>query len=411
MHEAGCRPAWGLTLLLASVLFAPFVAAESAVTIDFVTALEETDLGIESLAFDGHGSILAVGADGYIGWIDSTTPTTNQRLESNRTETLNAVSFHPAGNALMVGDSGVILRYIGLNRTVEPAGGTTAVERSRLTAVAWNTAGSWAYIGGESGWIWRYRGGEDGSAEMHRLDGLRDSDVTAISCHAETPLCVVVTEADGIGIIDRDHNLSWIGGSGTIWSDVACTAKSLPRCVAVGNGRQLALISLQEAAPAESDAGMARYTDVAGEFRSICGQDETRILVATTPFSLIEYDVYQDTLYPWLNQSDAVTAGPVVAGSTIVCTWAEDADTGHILTARGDIVQFHPPAAEDGLTSNLLYIVVSVVIIICVPGVILGLTYMNSTRMQSAYLGWRRKRREKTRGSVDDPSASRRKRG
>jgi hypothetical protein len=147
---------------------------------------------------------------------------------------------------------------------------------------------------------------------------------------------------------------------------------------------------------------MNRYTDVAGEFRKVCRQDEERIMVATTPFSLIEYDLYKDSLYPWLNQSDAVTAGPVVAGSSIVCTWAEERDTGFILTSRGDIVHFHPPVEEGGITTSLVYIAVALVVIVCVPGVILGLIYMNSETMQRAYLERRNKKLEKKREDFEE---------
>jgi hypothetical protein len=402
MRADGSRTVAGLVLLLVGILLLPTVRAESAVTIDFVTALEETDIGIEALAFDDAASILVVGADGYIAWIDSTTPTDNNRVESNISETLRSIAFHPGGNALIGGDSGVLLRYVASNKTVEPAGGTTMVEVTSIRAIAWNKAASWAYIGGEGGWIWRYQAGENGSSEMHLLSNLRDSDIIAISCHAQTPLCAIATKSDGIGIIDRDHNISWVGASGTAWTDVACTAKIIPRCVALGEGRQLALISLQESAPEASDVGMNRYTDVAGEFRKVCRQDEERIMVATTPFSLIEYDLYKDSLYPWLNQSDAVTAGPVVAGSSIVCTWAEERDTGFILTSRGDIVHFHPPVEEGGITTSLVYIAVALVVIVCVPGVILGLIYMNSETMQRAYLERRKKKLEKKREDFEE---------
>jgi hypothetical protein len=402
MHAAGSRTVAALVLLLLGILLLPTIRAESAVTIDFLTALEETDIGIEALAFDDVDSILVVGADGYIAWIDSTTPTNNQRLESNLSETLRSIAFHSGGNALIGGDSGILLRYVASNKTVEPAGGTTMVEVTSIRAITWNKASSWAYIGGEGGWIWRYQAGENGTSEMHLLNNLRTSDIIAISCHAETPLCAIATKSDGIGIIDRNHNISWVGASGTAWTDVACTAKIIPRCVAIGEGRQLALISLQESAPEASDIGMNRYTEVAGEFRKVCRQDEERIMVATTPFSLMEYDLYQDSLYPWLNQSDAVTAGPVVAGSSIVCTWGEDKDTGFILTSRGDIVHFHPPAADGGITTSLVYIAVSVVVIICVPGVILGLIYMNSETMQKAYLQRRNKKREKRREEYEE---------
>ena len=408
MRDSRQRTAALLITLLSSMLAFPSVAAESAVTIDSVTSLGDADLGISALEDDGSGALLVVGADGYSVLVDSTKPTTQVVLETNRTEDLRDLSFHHGGNALIIGSGGVILRYVASDRFIEPAGGTSAVERTDLTAVEWNAAGSWAYIGGVGGWIWRYRADGDGGGEMHLLDGLRESDVTSIACHGRTSLCSVSTKADGVAVIDRDHELHWVGGSGTIWSDVECPTNDLDRCLATGAGRQMGLILLDEDDPAETGFSAMSYSEVSGEFTDVCIHEGNRVLIAATPFALIEYDIQSDALYPWLNHSDAAAANGTVVGSPIVCSWAEGRDTGFALTSRGDIVHFHPPEQIDPFLASPVTWLIALVIIVCVPGVILGLLYMNSPKMQSMYLAWRRRRRRAVEQVDSGPAARRR---
>ena len=64
------------------------------------------------------------------------------------------------------------------------------------------------------------RAAADGGAEVHLIAGRGSSDITAIDCHTAHMLCVVTSIVDGIGVIDRDHEIHWIGGTGYPWQDV-----------------------------------------------------------------------------------------------------------------------------------------------------------------------------------------------
>ncbi len=335
-----------LSALVVAVMLLPHAHADSAVELDSVIRLEPVDLGIEGAAVDPAGeNVIVYGAESYIELLDASNPLVRIELVWNGEDDLHAGDFHPGGQtALIVGDSGEVLRYARSDYSVTDAGGDIEFGNVDLHSVAWNPGGSWAYVGGSDGWLWRMRAAADGGAEVHLLEGRGSSDITAIDCHGTQKLCVVASLVDGIGVIDRDHGLHWIGGTGYPWQDVFCPPVEEGRCVAVSDDRNIGTIVLNSQIPWWSDLIIQQVTEVEGTFTGISGQDGDRSIISIAPFSLIEHDISANGTFPWLENVDVEEFDAGIAGHRVVTSWATDRDSGWILTDKGTLIQYHPPS-------------------------------------------------------------------
>jgi len=356
-----------LALAFAMLMMAPVVSAGSAVGLYEKINLSEQDLGLNGAAVDPLGEwAIVFGADSYLELVRASNPEDRVELLWNGGEDLTYGDFHPGGQtALIVGSDGQVLRYAREDHSVTDAGGDLEFEQIRLTAVAWNTGGSWAYVGGSDGWLWRMRAAADGGAEVHPIQGRGASDITGMDCHPSMMVCVVTSLMDGIGVIDRDHTLYWVGGTGYPWSDVICPSTETADCVAVSSDRNIASVTLHEDVASASEVSLVQVTGVDGYLTGISHQSGDRSLISVTPFSLIEHDLSENASFPWLENADAVEYDADVSGSRIVATWSTDRDSGWILTDRGALVQYHPPY------SNTIGGVLEVWILIAIPAVTL----------------------------------------
>jgi len=380
-----------LVLVLISVSLNP-VAAESAVRIDEVIQLTDQTVYLNALDSD-ESNVLAVGDDGVVLLIPPEQPSGTETLAPITDEDLLAVDFHPAGNALIVGKSGEIIRFDYQDQRLSNVSGTGAVELSTLTAVSWNTNGAWAYIASDSGLIWRFRSLAEGN-EIVPIENTRSSSVKAIDCHSIIRLCVVATESDGIALIDADHQMTWIGGSSVIWTDVECAFGSNPECVAVGSNQNLATVHLDDSIDGSSTMDAVVLTEAGGEFTHICAHSADRLMVAMVPFGLIEHDVTKEDSFPWLDHSDIASTEDEIATRQVTCSWGTGTDDGWVLNDRGRVARFVPDNEIDNpLVSSIVGYALTVVIVISVPGIIIGLIFMNSPSLQATYNRWRRRRK------------------
>ena len=73
----------------------------------------------------------------------------------------------------------------------------------------------------------------------------------------------------------------------------------------------------------------------------------------------------------------------VIAGRQISYIWESDFNSGFVLTTNGNVIAFEPYQIkiENTMLTNIILIAVSV----SVPGVIIGLIYMNSPFLQRKY--------------------------
>ena len=367
------------------------VQGESVVKSDTVVSISEEPVFLNALDSNGQES-LAIGDEGIVFLIPNKNPENSLKLDSITDQDLNAVDFHPAGNAFIVGDMGRVLRYDYQDQRLSNVSGTGLVEISTLTAVAWNTNGGWAYIAADSGRIWRFRSLADGG-EMYALETTRESSVTAIDCHPVVRLCVVATESDGIAIIDDEHEVTWLGGGAAIWNDIECSQGNIPVCVAIGSNRNIGTIYLDDSTQGVSNLDAVILSDLSGEFTKICGHSENRMMIVTTPYGLIDHRPDSQESFPWYDHVDAANQQLEIATRPIVCSWSTSLAEGWILNSRGDAINFVPIEIDDPLLTSLAGYTLAVVVVVSVPGIVLGLIFMNSPKMQASYNRWRRKRK------------------
>ena len=68
-------------------------------------------------------------------------------------------------------------------------------------------------------------------------DGLETEDIVDLECHRSANVCVVTTSQDGLAVIGRSHDVTWLTGtSSTTWSTVTCADPTLNECTAFGLG-------------------------------------------------------------------------------------------------------------------------------------------------------------------------------
>jgi len=348
------------------LLFAPLTMAQSTVTMDSVVILSEVDLGIEGATISpDEKTIIAHGAESTIFVIDSENPLNNSLVDWQGNYSLLDASFHPGGKtALLVGGEGVVLRLKTSNYSIENAGGASTFGNTELKAVSWNGDGSWAYIGGEGGWIWRFRGLDGGGVEAIPLENRGESDINAISCLRGSNVCIVSSSVDGIGIIDQDHELFWIGGYGNPWIDVTCPSIISMECVVISSDLTIARIGMNIEDVSKMmiyDNDIVQLQGFEGTMTGMDIQSDGKSLISLVPFGLIEHDLTESRSFHWLDNNDAVDFNTAISGERIVSTWSTGSFEGWIITNRGTIVSF--TSADQRERGTLLEIWIGIIIL------------------------------------------------
>ena len=365
--------------VMVMMLASQSVLATSAVELGERISLSDEALRLHGVAVDsGESTALVYGLDGYVRVLDANDPNQQVEMVWDGSNELHDADFHPGSQtALIVGDNGVVLRYAKQDQSLERAASDVSLDYAMMTSVAWNTAGSWAYIGTDEGQIWRMRAAEDGGAELHALSASGTSEINAMDCHDTIMMCVVISSGSGIGIIERDHTFTWVGGTGYYWTGVECPSGETPYCVAVANNQIIAHIELNPEDISASIPSISRLQNLDLYFVGIAAQGGDRTLIVTAPTGLIEHDISLNGSYPWLEHSAIGDLN--LSGDNIVGTWATGTDSGWIVTERGNLFQYAPaPSGSSGL--------LSLWIVIAIPAatglVVLSLVYSASTKMQ-----------------------------
>ena len=379
----GVRVTVLIVVMMMTVLLSPIVSAESAVELDAIIILDNGDLGIQGIAENPEGSrILIYGMDGYAEIIFAQRPEIHIPLSATDNQTMRGADWHPGGGtAFLVGDEGMILRYASDDYSLTQAGEQLNFGQTQLNTVSWNTAGSWAYVGGDDGWLWRIRAQGDGGLETHLIEGRGEGDITGIDCHNELMLCVISSSIDGIGIIDRDHVLTWIGGNFYPWTSVICPTSYVHYCTSVSSDQQIGMIRLHSEGALQSELSVSDIKGVNGKFTQLSHQEEARSLIIVAPFSLLEHNIDTNSTYPWLDNEDAVNFDATISGERIIGTWNTGKDSGWIITSRGTMIEFHS-TEESGGIGLVLGGIVGFLIPLTIFMLILTLVYTASPKMQ-----------------------------
>ena len=393
---------FGLVTLLFAASMLPTVTAESAVELDDPIWLAESDLGLEAIAQGGENAqkVLVAGAEGYARLLDGSDPTVQVELATPTDHTIRAIDWHPRGKtALLVGDNGLMLRYVAEDHSVTTVTGSAQLNGVGIAAVAWNAAGSVAYVGGENGWIWAYHEGQDGQGVFELITEEAGSDITDIACQEEAQLCAVTTESDGIALIDSNtnHTMYWgEWGEERRWLGVSCAEPVFNRCAAIGEGRAIGSLGLSLQRPEDSTLFTQIIPNLGGEFTHIHKRAPGETIISMAPFQLTAWDMSNGEAYEWVEYSDVSNASDGLAGERLVGSWGttDNPNIGFVVTSYGAIIGFHPPVETSVWTDSLISYILAVVVLVAVPGVVFGLIFMNSEKLQRKYFERRNAKRE-----------------
>ena len=338
------REKWLVTFFSFLLFHAPIVIGESIVDLGRVVSLHDSDVGLENaVSSNNRGVVLAFGVGSTIYKINSTVPENFEEIFWNGSDDLLDADFHPSDeSALIVGKNGVVLRFSSSGNNVTDAGGRIFFGQTELNAISWNGDGSWSYIGGQDGWIWRARGTENGGLDVIPIEDRMISDVTGIDCIRERNMCVISTKSDGIGIIDDNHKITWIGGNGYPWKEVICPENSDTTCVAISDDKNIATVNIDIFKVEDSKMEIVQLLELEGLFTDIFHYEDSKSLISLVPFSVIEHDLNEERSYPWLNNSDVTEFSTEISNELIIYSWSNGRDNGWIITSSGNIIQFTP---------------------------------------------------------------------
>ena len=84
---------------------------------------------------------------------------------------------------------------------------------------------------------------------------------------------------------------------------------------------------------------------------------------------------------------DAAAWDEVIGGRALAVVWETSLHRGFFITEYGNIVSFMPATEE--IETGIMDVLVLGAVAISVPGVIIGLVYMNSPFLQRKYHEWR----------------------
>lgn len=371
--------------LILIVLFAPLVTA-SEVGFSKENSLEMQGLNIRAGEVSPGGSnILLVGDDGFVHMISASNPgerNNDQTIDSSRSARFNDVSWHPNGEtALIAGDLGAALRYSLSDNRIEAVNGAGIVGSIELSSTSWRAGGDLAFFGAKNGNIYSFNEGEG----MMQLVNTKSSQITDIACHLEQNICVVSSLNDGLAVIDRTREITWLDGtSDKTWVAVDCPDGDYIKCAAFASGRHHVSIVLDIQDASQSTTGkIMQLEEGPTDFISTSRGHDGTSLIHLAPMESVRYKLDVDEVFMHIESSKITSFDPEIAGQRIALMWEIGEDDGWLITNEGFILDIYPTASRESL--GILETVTFAAVAISVPGVILGLIFMNSPYLQRKY--------------------------
>ena len=207
----------------------------------------------------------------------------------------------------------------------------------------------------------------------------------------------MTTSQDGLAVIGRSHDVTWLTGtSSTTWSTVTCADPTLNECTAFGLGGSTMTIMVDTETASRSSTGPIRnLQSVDSEMSGASIAAAGTTLVHLSPLGLIRHDPVNDQAYEHLGAEQAVAFDTTIAGRSLLGAWESEMGTGWFLTADGDLVGMVPDRSDQ--QSTVLEMVAGIAVAVALIGSILGLMFMNSPKLQAAYIRRRNARRSRQR--------------
>ncbi|HJL97222.1 MAG TPA: hypothetical protein QF401_03635 [Candidatus Poseidoniaceae archaeon] len=368
------------------------VSAEPVTLIELSNAgaLSDNDLGLKVGEVSPDGStVLIAGSEGYARILSATEADDRSKdieLLTGRNATVHDVAWHPRGmTALMVGDEGLALRYDTYDHGVTRVNESFSVWGYDLKSLDWRPSGDFAYVGSDDGSIWKFAE----HTGFQSLNSSSTSQITDITCHRNYNICFATSLEDGIAVIDQDHKLTWISGtSSETWIGVECADATRNDCVAFGSGLRSKTLIINNIDVSKSYGEQTMMLDLlSGEQTDVTAAHDGTSLIHLAPFSLVRHYPQSSEAFTVLLAEDATQWDSAIAGRALNIIWETGLNEGFILTEFGNIIAFTPLVEE--VDSEIITFLVLGAVAISVPGVILGLIYMNSTWLQRKYKEWR----------------------
>ena len=385
------RPAW-LALSLVLLMLTPLASGEMVSRIELTDAgaLGENDLGVTVGEVSPDGSdVLVAGMNGYARLLsadDAGNRALDVELVTGRNSTVHDIAWHPRGNtALLVGDDGMAMRYDTYDHSITYVNGTFSVLGFDLTAVKWRPGGDFAYVASSTGEVWKFAE----HTGFEQLDNHGQSAVTDIDCHRNYNVCVIASVDEGMAVIDEGHSIAWLPQTASkTWVGVDCASGILNECVGFASGlvSQVVRINTLDARSSTVEASVP-WDLPSGEFVGDGRGDDGTSLIHLAPLGLVRYTPMTGEAFSVLLSEDAAAWDAVVAGRGLAVVWETTRHNGYIITDFGNVIEFNP--AVEVIETSIMDVLVLGAVAISVPGVILGLVYMNSPWMQRKYREWR----------------------
>ena len=381
-----------MAMVCVTLMLIPSVSADLITRVELRDGgvLAERDLGIRTGAVSPDGmDVLVAGMDGYARLLSADEADNREmdvELLTGRSSTIHHIDWHPRGNtALLVGEEGLAMRYDSYDHGVTNVNGTFAVYGKNLTAVAWRPAGDFAYMGAEDGSLWKF-------AEHTGFEPLENngaSEITDIDCHRNYNVCFITTIDEGIAVIDQGHAVTWIAQtSGETWVGMDCADPTLNECVGFASGLKSKAIRINTIDASQSKAEETLIFDLpSGEQIGVNTGHDGTTLVKMAPMGIVRHNPLLNEAYTVLIAEDAAAWDEIIAGRTLAMVWETSTNNGYMITEFGNVVAFSPLVEE--VEAGIMTILVLGAVSISVPGVILGLIYMNSPWLQKKYNQWR----------------------
>ncbi len=374
--------------LMLLILIAAPLASATEVGFNRENSLAGQALNIQAGEVSPNGShVLVVGDDGYIHMIAALTPgdrSQDRTIDSGRTARFNDLSWHPNGEtALIAGDYGAALRYSFNDNSIEAVNGAGIVGTLELTATSWRAGGDLAFFGAKNGDVYSFNEGEG----LTKLNNTLSSEITDLSCHLEQNICIYSTLNDGIAVIDRTREVTWLDGSSSdTWVAVECSDPAFFKCGAFASGRKYVSITLDIQDASKSTTGeVQQLLEGTSEFIALSRGFDGTSLVHHAPMESVRYQLDADKGLVFMHiESEAITSFDAdISGQRIAFMWEIGEDQGWMITNEGGIVEIYPVETYESL--GIMETIVFAAVAISVPGVIIGLIFMNSPYLQRKY--------------------------
>jgi WD40 repeat protein len=390
-----------VAVLFLLLLLLPNIRAEGTVqTVDLSLerTIQDTSIGIIAGAKSPDSKdVLLVGEDGFAMLLDANSPDSGSRdllLQSNRNTALRSVEWHPRGNtALLAGDSGTAMRFDSSDNSLSMLNGSYLLIGIDLKAVTWRPAGDFAYFGASDGSIWKF-------AEYYGFEMLNDtkqSQISDIACHRTYNICFVTTLSDGIAVISQDHEVTWLAGTNQeTWIGIDCADPTLNECVAFGSNLKTKAIKINLIDASQSQGLETNFLlseNVEGDMSGIARGHDSTTLVLLSPIGILRNNPLENDAFSMAQGSHFTAWDVAIAARSVVFAWEISTNNGYLITDFGHVISFSPLLAED--EAGIMTIIVFAAVAVSVPGVILGLIYMNSPFLQRKYSEFRNRKNPK----------------